>query len=181
MPKMHPLTISHANFNKTDDRADLVSKTVKVCHMDRAEAALLLFYASCSSGFQPAASLIAEKCGIRKDYVSRLRQRLIDKGIAVIVNNTLVIDWNRVKILSSLNPGLTAKTGWVKPIPPVGIDRVGKVMERWPTVMQLYTLPLDELIERLGRMPQWVYNAWRAQVNRELRTKGAIRANEILG
>lgn len=181
MPKIRPLTISHANFSKTDDRADLVSKTVKVCHMDRAEAALLLFYASCSSGFQPAASLIAEKCGVRKDYISRLRQRLIDKGIAVIVNNTLVIDWNRVKILSSLNPNLTAKTGWVKPIPPVGIDRVGKVMEKWPTVLQLYTLPLDELIERLGRMPQWVYDAWRAQVNRELRTKGAIRANEILG
>lgn len=181
MPKMHPLTVSHVNFNRGDNFVELAAKAIKVTHMDRGEAALLLFYVSCSSGFQPAASLIAEKCGIRKDYVSRLRQRLIDKGIAAIVNDALVIDWSRVKILSSLNPNLTAKTGWVKPIPPVGIDRVGKFMEKWPTVMELYTLPLDELIERLGRMPQWVYNAWRAQVNRELRTKGAIRANEILG
>lgn len=181
MPRRIPLTISHQNYSRDDNRADLVAKTVKVCHMDRGEAALLMFYASCSSGFQPSAALIAEKCGVKKNYVNTLRQQLINKGIAIMVGNQLCIDWDRIKIMASLNPAHTAKKGWVKPIPPIGIDRIGKVMERWPTVMDLYTLPLDELIERLGRMPQWVYKAWRAQVNRELKAKGAIRANEILG
>jgi len=176
-----PLSVLHMNFDKKDGFAELVAKAVKVCHMDRGEAALLLFYASCSSGFSPSAQLIAEKCGVKKNYVACLRQKLIDKGIITIVNDNVVLDWRRIKVISSLNPKLTDKNGWVKPIPPVGLDRLSKFMERWPSALDLYTLPMDTLIERLGSMPQWVYNGWRAQVNRDLKRHGIIRINQILG
>ena len=176
-----PLQVLHVNYNKSDNFPELVSKTVKVCHMDRGEAALFMFYASCSSGFEPSLALIAEKCGVKKNYVSTLRDMLVSKGILSIVGSQVLMNWDRIKIMSSLNPNMTSKNGWVKPIPPVGLERLGKFMERWPTVLDMYTLPLDELIERLGRMPQYVYRAWRAQVNRDLIRNGLNHVNQIIG
>lgn len=175
-----PAQIVHTNYTKRDNFANLVAKVVKVCHMDRGETALLLYYASCSSGFQPAAKLIAEKIGVSAAYVTLLRNMLATKGILNCVNNQIVIDWNRIRTLSALDPAKTSKDGWVKPQSFVGIDRMGKIIAKYPTLMEMYTGDLNLLIEKLGRMPEYVFQAWRAQLNRELKTFPMSAINSLI-
>lgn len=175
-----PAQIVHTNFTKKDNFAELVAKVIKVCHMDRGEAALLLFYASCSSGFNPAAKLIAEKIGVSPAYVGLLRNMLATKGILNCANGQITINWDRIRTMAALDPAKTSKDGWVKPQSFVGMDRMGKVIAKYPTLMEMYTGDLNLLIEKLGRMPEYVYMAWRAQLNRELKMFPMSAINSLI-
>lgn len=175
-----PAQIVHTNFVKGDNFNQLVAKAVKVCHMDRGEAALLLYYSTCSTGFKPAAKLVAEKIGVSPGYVTLLRNMLATKGILTCVNNQIVIDWNRIRTMAALDPTKTSKDGWVKPQSFVGMDRMGKVIAKYPKLMEAYTGDLNLLIEKLGRMPEYVYMAWRAQLNRELKMFPVSAINSLI-
>lgn len=173
-------SIKHVNYTRDDKFPEIVANVSKVCHMGKGEAALLLFYATCSDGFTPAAKFIAEKIGVKPNYVHALRNALEAKGIVFVQDKKVVLDWKRIKILASLNPKYTTKDGWVKPISIIGIDRLGQFMAAHVSVMDLYTKPLDELIDKLGQMPEYIYRAWRAQTNRILKSRPFYDVNNIL-
>lgn len=156
-----PNKIVHVKFTKGDDFATLTNKAAKATHMGRGEASLLMYYAACSSGYRPAAKHVAESIGVDEGYVYVLRKALESKGVISVMSDAVIVNWDRIKILASLDPKLTSKESWIKPQTPAVIDRIGKTMLLHPTFYELYTEPLSRIIDMFGCMSNAEYATWR--------------------
>lgn len=113
---MNPPSIFHLHGFASDNRLELCSDCSKALHMGKGEAALLKYYASCSDGFSPAVATICSKTGISRRRVFYDRDKLCDHGVTAIENNKLFIDWNRIRVFASLDPGMTNKHCYIAPV-----------------------------------------------------------------
>lgn len=173
MPRIEkPCTIKHVNFKKNDNFATLANLAAKACHMDRGEMALLMYYAGQSSGFQPAIKTISEAIGVHPTTVHANRKRLMSKGIVIVVGKELMVDWNRIRILASLDPAMTTSAYWSKPRTPVTIDRVGNVLRHVPRILGQPDFSLAKLILKLGDMSELMYTTWRADFRHDVKAYG---------
>lgn len=84
--------------------------------MSKGEVALLKFYAQQTSGFKPSAQYIANTIGLSRMQVFRLRDKLIEHGIAAKDDKRLFINWDRIKLFSTLDPMMTGKNPYIKKI-----------------------------------------------------------------
>ena len=77
-------------------------------HLRKQATELLLFYADQANGFRPALKLIGKKTGLPTQDISKIRKRLIDRGlIAYKPGNYIMLDWQRIRIFAALEKPLT--------------------------------------------------------------------------
>lgn len=163
MPNVkNPMSVNHINFSKTDDFAKLVIKAAKATHMSRGEAALLAYYAACSTGHTPAAKHIAERVGCTEPHVYVLRRALQSKGIITLIDNKIYVDWKRIKVFASLNPRKTTKGQFVRPQNPTIMDRILGAQQVNDKFLKVWKMSLNEIIVYFGSMTNAEYNAWRS-------------------
>lgn len=172
MPVKTPCAIKHINYKRGDNFANLATLAAKACHMDRGEMALMLYYASQSTGFKPATKTICESLGVTATTVYANRSRLACKGIVTIMGNELVVDWKRIRTLASLDPAMTTQAYWTKPKTPVVVDRVGNILKLIPRIMGQPDFDLAKLILKLGDMSDIMYSTWRADFRNDIRMYG---------
>lgn len=104
---MIPPKIQHLHTRSTDCRESLVSLCSSALHLCKGEEALLRFYAAMSDGFRPAVKFVMRKTGLSRCYVFKLRNQLIEHGLIAVTDDAVYIDWNRVRLFSTLDPELT--------------------------------------------------------------------------
>lgn len=70
---------------------------------------LFLYYADCKSGFRPASAVVTEATGISKNNIGNCRNDLIVHGLVGYgeqFDNSVVIDWNRIRAFAMLEQPL---------------------------------------------------------------------------
>lgn len=157
-----PMSVHHINFKRTDNFARLTVQAAASTHMSHGEAALLAFYGSCSTGFAPSAKLIAERIGRNEIYVYQLRKALAAKGIIVVIDNKIYVDWKRIRLLASLDPAKTCKAQFIRPQNTVVMDRIVQAQRINNKFLEAWMMTLDQLIVYFGAMTNAEYNAWRS-------------------
>lgn len=167
-----PMMIQHINFNKGDNMPELTLKAAKAMHMCRGEAALLAYYAACSSGHTPAAKHIAETIGCAPTYVYVLRKTLQAKGIINIVEDKIYVDWKRIRVYASLNPKKTTKDQFIRPQNPAIADRIAGAQQVNEKFLEVWKMNLWEIIAYFGAMTEAEYRAWRSGYKKFVRATG---------
>lgn len=113
---IQPLSIKHINTKSTDDRKTLIDECKKTLHMSKSEHLLLEYYSEQSNGFRPSATHIANQLSISRRTVFYSRDMLEKHGIIGIEDDYLYIDWERIRLFSTLDPSLTGNNPTVKPV-----------------------------------------------------------------
>ena len=111
-----PLVLIHTYRKNTDDRDHLCDMLKPVLRMSKGEVTLLKFYAKQTNGFRPSAQYIANSINVSRMQVFRLRDKLIDHGLAAKDNKHLFINWDRIRLFSTLDPAMTGKNPYIKKI-----------------------------------------------------------------
>lgn len=117
-------------------------------HLSKGAISLLYFYSTQASGFRPSLKSIANTIGRDRRNIERARKQLIDLGICSLQNNKLFIDWERLRLFSTLDPKLTSRNASVAPVMP----RTGIVasLEKSYKQSNLLDLPLNDLTNLLN-------------------------------
>lgn len=152
-----PLKIEHLSSKATDSRESLVSLCASALHMSKGEERLLQFYARQQDGFTPAAKRIMDETGLSKPRVYADRNQLAAHGVAKIMNDMLYIDWERIRLFSTLDPRMTSKHCYVAPV--VTKKRDHKVTLGDEFRHRLATCTIAELCELLSAMDSKTYQA----------------------
>ena len=130
MPLRSPPEIIHTGrWPRACERPDLLNDCCAALHMNESEAKLLSFYAEQKNGFAPARALIESRTGIRANKVSAVRASLVKLGVIAYGNNTITVDWERIRLFATLDP---EQTGWCadkRRKPRVHICPIGAVMD----------------------------------------------------
>lgn len=113
---LRPPCILHLHSNEADDRVELVSLCSSALHFSKGESKLLQFYSDCKSGFRPSQIVVANAISVDRRYVTKLRQKLVDRGVILLQNNKLFLDWNRIRLFSTLDANMTSKEATVEPV-----------------------------------------------------------------
>ena len=113
---IYPPKVTHINSRATDKRGELCSLCSSSLHMSKGESALLRYYAAQSNGFKPALQYIANVLKINRSQVFRARAMLEKHGVIRVDENRVYIDWERIRLFSTLDPALTGKHCYVAPV-----------------------------------------------------------------
>lgn len=111
-----PPMVLHLNIKESDDKEELVALCGKAMHLSKGAINLLLFYSSQTSGFRPSLNSIANEIKRDRRNVERARTQLVNNGICKLQKDKLFIDWNRVRLFSTLDPKLTSKKACIAPV-----------------------------------------------------------------
>lgn len=86
----------------------MVTDAAANIHLRDQAARLLTFYANQRNSFRPALELIAKRTGLDAHDISKIRKRLIDRGlIAYEPGSYILVDWDRIRIFAALEKPLT--------------------------------------------------------------------------
>lgn len=113
---IYPPKITHVNSRAADNRGELCSLCSSSLHVSKGEAALLRYYAAQSNGFKPALQHIANILGISRFHVQRARKMLEAHGVICVDEERVYIDWERIRLFSTLDPSMTSKRCFVAPV-----------------------------------------------------------------
>lgn len=106
---LRPPCVLHIRTKEEDDRMELIQLCSSSLHFSKGEEKLLEYYANCKSGFRPSQELVANKIDVDRRHVAKLRARLVERGIALSQDNKVFIDWERIRLFSTLDPDMTSK------------------------------------------------------------------------
>lgn len=115
---IQPLVIKHINTKSTDDRNFLIDECKKTLHMSKSEYLLIKYYSEQTNGFRPSATHIANQLSISRRTVFYSRDMLEKHGIIGIEDGHLYIDWNRIRLFSTLDPTMTDNNPTIAPVIP---------------------------------------------------------------
>lgn len=110
--------ILHQQGRATDDRPLLLSMTAKSMHLTKGEAELLSVLCSQQSGFAPSAKFLMAKTALSHGGVYKARTALNRMGVIGETDTHIVIDWHRIRLLSTLDPKMTSRSAYVAPVVP---------------------------------------------------------------
>lgn len=113
---IQPPIIRHVNTKSTDDRGFLIDECKKAIHMTKCECSLLKYYAEQTNGFKPSAAHIANKLSTSRRTVFYSRDLLEKHGIIGIDDGHVIIDWERIRLFSTLDPNITGLNPTIKPV-----------------------------------------------------------------
>lgn len=164
------IAIHHTNFRKSDNFATLADRCAFALHMGHGEHKLLRFYASCASGFRPAAEHVAKETKMSMPNVYVVRNAMIKHGIAYMKNGALFIDWDRVRLFASLDPGKTSKDDFIAPCNPTTVARMTEISALDPE--RILSRPIRDVIMDFAFMSEAEYQSTRRAIKRKLRILG---------
>ena len=87
----------------------IVTAAAENMHLTDYATRLLLCYANQANGFRPALRFISRETGIHVKTISRRRKELHEMGFILYSSDAILIDWNRIRLYSTLDPELTNK------------------------------------------------------------------------
>lgn len=102
-----PPTVIH--WHKPEKCEEMALDACKNVRLSKRATKLFLYYASCKSGFRPAAKVIAEEFGISNTQLCNLRNDLFKHGLVGYgeqFDNSVLIDWNRIRAFAMLEEPL---------------------------------------------------------------------------
>lgn len=111
-----PKIIHHQNGRKTDDRVFLLTQVAKTMHLTRTEAAILRELASEGEGFSPSAAFLSQKTNCSRREVFVARAKLVEFGLLGETDRIIIVDWERLRLFSTLDPTLTSRSCTVAPV-----------------------------------------------------------------
>lgn len=152
-----PLKLIQANLLPQDDRRRLVAKCAKALHMSGNEAALLSFYALQSSGFRPSVQSACKNIGASKSTVLNCRKRLVDHGVAAILNDQLILDWSRIRLFASLDPKMTGRNPKIAPVQTSAIPM---------NIADMLAMPAKDLVLLLAAMTDKEYKLFQKEIKK---------------
>lgn len=65
-----------------------------------------MLYADSAEGFRPALKYVEDMTGISRNKVSEIRKELVDHGLIAYGQETIIIDWEHMRIFAALNEPL---------------------------------------------------------------------------
>ena len=113
---IYPPKVTHINSRAADNREELCSLCGSSLHMSKSEVKLLRYYAEQANGFKPALQHIANTIGISRFHVQRARKMLESHGVIKTDDDRVYIDWERIRLFSTLDPQMTNKHCYVAPV-----------------------------------------------------------------
>ena len=157
---IYPPKITHINAHATDKRGELCSLCSSSLHMSKGESALLRYYAAQSNGFKPALQHIANEIGITRFHVQRARAMLQKHGVICIADERVYIDWERIRLFSTLDPTMTSKHCTIAP---VRLKKCAYKIYIVPKgfILKLRTCSQEEACAALASLPHEIYDAVR--------------------
>lgn len=158
---LHPPRIRHC-YRKTSDSMDELSLLcASALHMSKGELALLQFYSECQNGFRPAVKLIAEKTGMNRSQIFRCRTRLEEHGVVKVEDDVVLIDWNRVRLFSTLDPRMTHKKASIAPVSVVKAQQQAD-----PEPDFFHFAPLSDVCSWFGSLNSEDFSRWKRNLRR---------------
>lgn len=154
---IRPLRLRHIHVLRQDSRESLVSSCSLALHMSKGETRLLQYYAKQQDGFAPAAKRIIDETGLSRARVFAARGMLEQHGVIKLDEQHIYIDWERVRLFSTLNPEMTSKHCTVAPVRLKKRDY--KVYISKELRNRLSFLPVPELCDLLAAMTEEEYRA----------------------
>lgn len=152
---IRPLRLRHLHTLRQDSRKSLVSSCSLALHMSKGEEKLLQYYAQQQDGFRPSLRRIADLISVTPRQVERLRLMLVQHGIAKLDSECVYIDWERIRLFSTLDPAMTSKHCSVAP---VRIEKCPhKVYVSRELRLRLRSLPVPELCDLFAAMNEEEY------------------------
>ena len=152
-----PLKVEHLNARATDSRESLVSLCASALHMSKGEERLLQFYARQQDGFTPAAKRIMDETGLGKRQVYYARDMLEKHGVAKSHDGCFYIDWERIRLFSTLDPTMTSKDCYVAPVEVKKLHHKVTLSEAMKE--KLLSCSMTELCELFAAMDEDMYQA----------------------
>lgn len=155
---MKPKMIYH--YNMTDmiegDMVGLAQQCASTMHLNTSAKKLLIYYATCSTGFRPSRSEIIKMTGIANGSIDNAKKELVREGIIADTKKAICIDWNRICIFASLDKTMTkGKHTVARCIPPKYILEEYKENDLYfPCKSQ------EEWIAFFNNMSQAEYESW---------------------
>jgi len=113
---IYPPKVTHINSRAADNRGELCSLCGSSLHMSKGEVKLLRYYAEQANGFKPALQHIANTLGITRRHVERARKMLELHGVIRVDDERVYIDWERIRLFSTLDPACTSKHCFIAPV-----------------------------------------------------------------
>lgn len=114
--------VQHFNFRNAagEARRHLIAEAMRKLRIKDEAQRLMLCYVNCPSGFKPSTKYIFEKTGIKQNHVARARAKLARFGLLCFQDETIWIDWDRIRILASLDPDLmgSPQKAFIAPMEP---------------------------------------------------------------
>lgn len=156
---MLPPQISHRFISVLDNRSSLCSLCGQALHMSKGELALLLYYAACSDGFRPAVATVCKETGLSRAQVFNARIMLEKHGVIKCTENNLIIDWNRIRLFSTLDPLLTNKHCTISPVETKKLDY--NVLCSRTLIQRIETCPLEQALQILSALTDRQYEGVR--------------------
>lgn len=116
----------------------IVDQALSNFRMPKAARKLMMYYASCGTGFRPSLKTIDDVTHVGVKHISTIRQYLVTHGFIAYSDETIYIDWLRLKAFASMDPKLMGnKKNWrVSPVNPAIISKSG--------VHNYYRVPREE-------------------------------------
>lgn len=99
--------IKHLHAKAKDDQPALVDMVAKAIHLTRAEQAVLKVLSAQANGFAPSLKLLEDRSSYSRQGVINARKALIAKGVVGETKSHLLIDWDRIRLFSTLDPLMT--------------------------------------------------------------------------
>lgn len=103
-----------------DNQGLIVDQALSNHRLPKAARKLMMYYASCATGFRPSLKTIDDVTHIGVKNISTVRQYLVTHGFIAYSDGTIYIDWMRLKAFASMDPKMMGrKKDWkVAPINP---------------------------------------------------------------
>ena len=149
-----PPKIVHINVRSMDDREELCALCGSSLHMSKGEVKLLKYYAAQSSGFTPSVKRICNETGLSRAQVYNTRNMLEKHGVALLDQDCVYIDWERIRIFASLDPKLTGRHFNVAPVKKLDYN-IYNIPESF--LVKLQACSVEQACELLAGMPLPLY------------------------
>lgn len=105
-----PPMIKHVGGRPSQEAQGLiVDQALSNFRMPKAARKLMMYYASCATGFRPSLKTIDDITHVGIKNISTVRQYLVNHGFIAYTDGTILIDWLRLKAFASLDPKLMGR------------------------------------------------------------------------
>lgn len=108
--------IQHRRVLATDNQPFLISIVAKTMHLTKGEAEILSVLCAQQHGFSPSAKFLMAKTSMSHGGIYKARTALNRMGIIGESDTHIIIDWNRIRLLSTLDPKMTSRSAYVAPV-----------------------------------------------------------------
>ena len=152
---IRPLRLRHLHTLRQDSRESLVSPCSLALHMSKGEEKLLQYYAKQQDGFAPAAKRITDETDLSRRQIFYTRLMLVQHGVAKLDADYVYIDWERIRLFSTLDPAMTSKHCTIAPVRLKKLHH--KVYISRELRLRLRSLPVPELCNLLAAMTEEEY------------------------